>query len=135
MRLHMEGKGTPIVPHLLGRVAEWLKQLNTPHADIFEARVTLGQQAGQYKAQVRLLLAGKTLHAMQHGASPDAAIGAALWGVAHALYKVRARRRSFGVSSPPRQNVWWAATATTARGHAERSTPGGLPLTPATTRH
>jgi ribosome-associated translation inhibitor RaiA len=101
----MEGKNTPIVPHLLARVAERLKQLNTPYADIFAARVTLGQQAGQYMARVRLFLAGKTLHSMQHGASPDAAIGAALWGVAHALYKVRIRQRPPSVPPPHRQNA------------------------------
>lgn len=92
MRLHFEGKDTPIVPHLLGRMAERLAQLNTPHEDICEARVTLVQCEGWHEARVRLLLAEKTLHAMQHGASPDAAIGAALRKIEDALHKVRAAR-------------------------------------------
>jgi ribosome-associated translation inhibitor RaiA len=92
MRLHFEGKDTPIVPHLLGRMAERLTQLNTPHEDICEARVTLVQCEGWHEARVRLLLAEKTLHAMQHGASPDAAIGAALKKIENALHKVRAAR-------------------------------------------
>jgi ribosome-associated translation inhibitor RaiA len=92
MRLHFEGKDTPLVPHLLGRMAERLAHLNTPHDDICEARVTLVQREDWHEARVRLLLAEQTLHAMQHGASPDAAIGAALRKIEDALHKVRAAR-------------------------------------------
>jgi hypothetical protein len=47
----------------------------------------------QYEARVRLLLAGKTLYATQHGDSPDAAIGVALRCVEDALYAQRALRQ------------------------------------------
>ena len=33
MRLHIEGQDTTIVPHLLGRIAERLEQLNEPHEE------------------------------------------------------------------------------------------------------
>ena len=85
MRLHIEGQGMTIVPHLLGRIAERLEHLNEPYEDIFVARVALVNQGRQHEARVRLLLAGKTLYAVQHGDSPDAAIGAALRHVEVAL--------------------------------------------------
>jgi ribosome-associated translation inhibitor RaiA len=93
MRLHIEGKDTTIVPHLMGRIAERLEQLNEVHHDILEARLTLVPHGCQHEARVRLLLAGKTLHATQHGNSPDAAIGAALRRVEDALYAQRALRQ------------------------------------------
>jgi ribosome-associated translation inhibitor RaiA len=94
MRLHIEGKDTPIVPHLVGRIAERLEQLNSLHEDIWEARVTLVQQADSHEARVRLLLSGTTLMAQHHGPSPDAAIGAALRHIAEALMTRRQRRQS-----------------------------------------
>ena len=103
MRLHIEGQDTTIVPHLLGRIAERLEQLNEPHEDIFEARITLVDQKYRHEARVRLLLAGKTLCAVQHGDSPDAAIGAALRHVESALHERRAlrqRARPRPVSAP-----------------------------------
>jgi ribosome-associated translation inhibitor RaiA len=93
MRLHIEGKGTTIVPHLLGRIAERLEQLNDPYEDIFEARVTLVHLGSWHEARVRLLLAGKTLYAVHPGESPDAAIGAALRRLEGALQERRALRR------------------------------------------
>ena len=99
MRLHIEGKDTPIAPHLVGRIAERLEQLNSPHEDIWEVRVTLVQQADGHEAQVRLLLSGTTLMAQHHGASPDAAIGAALRSIADAL-TVHRRRRQYARAVP-----------------------------------
>ena len=110
MRLHIESKDTPIVPHLVGRIAERLEQLNTPHEDIWEARVTLVQQADGHEARVRLLLSGTTLMAQHHGASPDAAIGGALRSIAEALTVRRRRRQS--KRAVPRPAL-----------HAERSLP------------
>jgi ribosome-associated translation inhibitor RaiA len=93
MRLHIEGKDTTIVPHLMGRIADRLEQLNGVHDDILEARLTLVWQGHQHEAHVRLMLAGQTLYAMQHGNSPDAAIGAALRRVEDDLFTQRALRR------------------------------------------
>jgi ribosome-associated translation inhibitor RaiA len=93
MRLHIEGKDTTIVPHLMGRIAERLEQLNEVHDDILEARFTLLHQGSLHEARVRLLLAGKTLYATQQGDSPDAAVGAALGYIEDALYAQRALQR------------------------------------------
>jgi hypothetical protein len=59
----------------------------------------------QHEARVRLLLAGKTLHATQHGNSPDAAIGAALRRVEDALYAQRALRYHSPTVMPSPQNA------------------------------
>lgn len=102
MRLHIESKDTPLVPHLVGRIAERLEQLNTLHEDIWEARVTLVQQADGHEARVCLLLSGTTLMAQHHGSSPDAAIGGALRSIAEALTARRSRWQSHrAVSRPP----------------------------------
>jgi ribosome-associated translation inhibitor RaiA len=100
MRLHIEGKDTTIVPHLMGRIADRLEQLNEVHDDILEARLTLVRQGHQYEARVRLLLAGKTLYATQHGSSPDAAIGAALRCVEDDLSVQRALRHHAHTAMP-----------------------------------
>ena len=93
MRLHIEGKDTPIMPHLMGRIAERFEQLNEVHEDILEVRLTLVRHGDQHEAHVCLLLAGKTLYATQQGDSPDAAVGAALRHVEDALHARRALRR------------------------------------------
>jgi ribosome-associated translation inhibitor RaiA len=93
MRLHIEGKHTGLAPHLLGWIAERLQALNTPEADILEAWVTLVQQKHQEVARVQLQVAGKLLQVTQRGATPDAAIDAALQMVQRALHEVRATRR------------------------------------------
>jgi ribosome-associated translation inhibitor RaiA len=100
MRLHIEGKDTTIVPHLMGRIADRLEQLNEAHDDILEARLTLVRQGHQHEARVRLLLAGKTLYATQHGISPDAAIGAALRRVEDDLSVQRALRQHARTAIP-----------------------------------
>jgi ribosome-associated translation inhibitor RaiA len=93
MRLHIEGKHTRLAPHLMGWIAEQLEALNTPHEDIFEARVTLVQQQHQEVARIQLLLAGKTLRATQRGATSDAAFDAAFQVVQRAVQQVRAMRK------------------------------------------
>ena len=105
MRLHIEGKDTTIVPHLMGRIAERLEQLNEAHGDILEARLTLVHHGSWHEACVRLLLAGKTLYAAQPGNSPDAAVGAALRDVEDALYKRRALRHPAHPVTPALQNA------------------------------
>ena len=93
MRLHIEGKDTTIVPHLMGRIAERFEQLNEAYEDILEVRLTLVRHGDRHEAHVCLLLAGKTLYATQQGDSPDAAVGAALRHVEDALDARRALRR------------------------------------------
>jgi len=93
MRLHIEGKYTGLAPHLLERIAERLKALNTPDEDIFEAWVIFVQYKRQEVARVQLQVAGKLLQVTQRGATPDAAIDAALQMAQRALHEVRATRR------------------------------------------
>src|SRR5919204_6883509 len=93
MRLHIEGKHTGLAPHLLGQIAERLEALNIPDDDIIEARVTFVQQKRQEAARVQLQVAGKLLQVTQRGATPDAAIDAALQMAQQALHESRATRR------------------------------------------
>jgi ribosome-associated translation inhibitor RaiA len=93
MRLHIEGKYTGLAPHLLERIAERLRALNTPDGDISAAWVTFVQHKRQEVARVQLQAAGKPLQVAQRGATPEAAIDAALRMVRRALHEVRATRR------------------------------------------
>src|SRR5215210_245780 len=93
MRLHIEGKHTGLAPHLLEWIAERLKALNTPDDDIVEVWVTLVQQKRQEVARVQLQVAGKLLQVTQRGATPEAAIHAALQRLQRTLQEVRATRR------------------------------------------
>src|SRR5215831_18990402 len=93
MRLHIEGKHTGLAPHLMGLIAERLAELNTPDEDICEACITFVQQKRQEVARVQLQVAGKMLQVTQHGATPDAAIDAALQIIQGALQEIRATRR------------------------------------------
>jgi len=92
MRLHFEGKHAGLAPHLMGWIAERLEALNTPNEDIFEVWVTFLQQKRQAVVHVQLQVAGKLLQVTQRGATPDAAVDAALQIVQRALREVRATR-------------------------------------------
>lgn len=111
MRLHIEGKHTGLAPHLLGRIAERLGELNTPDEDIFEARITFVQQKRQEVARVQLQVAGQLLQVSQRGATPDAAVDAALRIVQRALHEVRATRRA-SAATPVTQGQALRAYAT-----------------------
>jgi ribosome-associated translation inhibitor RaiA len=82
MRLHIEGQHTNIPPHLLGWIAERLEDLDAPHDDILQARVTLAQhKAGQrcrQEARVELTLGTETLSVTQVAKTPYDAVHAAL---------------------------------------------------------
>jgi len=41
IHIHMEGKDTWLVPHLIGRIVERLEALNTLDEDICEAHITI----------------------------------------------------------------------------------------------
>jgi ribosome-associated translation inhibitor RaiA len=121
MRLDIEGKHMTLAPHLVGWIAERLEALNTPYDDICEARVTFVQQGRRDAVCVELLLAGKSLHVTQRGATPDAAVDAAFRIVQRELHDVRAARRariSVGVTQET-----WRAPVPPAAGKAARSAP------------
>src|SRR5262247_2883973 len=72
MHLDIESKHMTLVPHLMGWIAERLKDLNTPYDDICEAHITFIRQRRRDAVCIDLLLTGKSLHITQHGATPDA---------------------------------------------------------------
>ena len=121
MRLDIEGKHITLAPHLMGWIAERLEDLNTPYDDICEARVTFVQQGRRDAVCIELLLAGKSLHVTQRGATPDAAVEAAFRVVQQELHDVRRARRartSVGVA----QETWPAPVSIAVR-KAARSAP------------
>ena len=121
MRLDIEGKHMTLAPHLMGWIAERLEDLNTPYDDICEVRVTFVQQGRRDAVCIELLLAGKSLHVTQRGATPDAAVDAAFRVVQRELHDVRAARwacTSVGVTQET-----WQAPVPIATGKATRSVP------------
>jgi ribosome-associated translation inhibitor RaiA len=114
MRLDIEGKHITLAPHLMGWIAERLEDLNTPYDDICEARITFMQQGRRDAVCIQLLLAGRSLHVTQRGATPDAAMDAAFRVVQRELHNVRTARRartSIGVA----QETWRAPVSIAAR--------------------
>ena len=121
MRLDIEAKHMSLAPHLMGWVAERLKDLNTPYDDIYEVCVTFVQEGWREAVCIDLLLVGKSLHVTQRGATPDAAAAAAFRVVQRELHNIRTARRartSIGVV----QEAWRAPGSITA-GKAARSAP------------
>jgi len=78
----------------MGWIAERFVELNTPDEDILEAQVIFLRQKRQEVARVQIQVAGKLLQVTQRGATPDAAIDAALQMMQRALQEVRATRRA-----------------------------------------
>jgi ribosome-associated translation inhibitor RaiA len=97
MRLHIEGQHTNIPPHLLGWIAERLEDLDAPHGDILQARVTLaGHKNGQrcrQEARVELVLAAETLFVTQVAKTPYDAVCAALKAAERELRNMRTLER------------------------------------------
>jgi ribosomal subunit interface protein len=93
MRIHIEGKHTRITPQLLGWIAERLDDLNAPHQDIIDARVTLVKHRHwrpcRDEARVELRLARQTLDAAQTAETAYDALYAALKTVERRLYAYR----------------------------------------------
>lgn len=76
----------------MGCIAERLAALNTPDDDMCAARLTFVQHKRHDVARVQLQVAGKLLQVTQRGATPHAALDAALQIVQRALQEVRAAR-------------------------------------------
>ena len=95
--MHIEGQHTKIPPHLVGWIAERLEDLDTPHDDILEARVTLtGHQHGKrcrQEAQVELILTAETLFVSQFAKTPFDASYAALRAAERKLRDLRTLER------------------------------------------
>ena len=118
MRLDIEAKHMTLAPHLMGWIAERLKDLNTSYDDICEVRVTFVQQGRREAVCIELLLVGKSLHVTQRGATPDAAVDAAFRVIQRELRDVRTARwarTSIGVTQEA-----WQAPGPLAAGKAAR---------------
>ena len=121
MRLDIEAKHMTLAPHLMGWIAERLKDRNTPYDDICEVHVTFVQQGWREAVCIDLLLVGKSLHVTQRGVTPDAAVDAAFRVVQQELQNVRTARRartSIGVIQET-----WRAPAPIAAGKAAHPVP------------
>jgi ribosome-associated translation inhibitor RaiA len=118
MRLDIEAKHMSLAPHLMGWIAERLKDLNTPYDDIYEVRVTFVQQGRREAVCIDLLLVSKSLHVTQRGATPDAAVDAAFRVIQRELHDVRMARwarTAIGVTQEA-----WQAPGPIAAGKAAR---------------
>jgi hypothetical protein len=93
MRIHIDDTGTPLPPELRGWLAARLDALNTPRAEILEARVTCRVQQLQHppgaQMQVEFLLAGQTLCMVQAGTTLTEAAQAVLHALAQQLWAIR----------------------------------------------
>jgi len=107
-----------LAPHLMGWIAERLKDLNTPYDDICEVRVTFVQQGQREAVCIDLLLVGKSLHVTQRGTTPNAAVDAAFRVVQRELHNARTARRA-RTSTGVAQETWRAPAPITA-GQATR---------------
>jgi ribosome-associated translation inhibitor RaiA len=94
MRIHIEGKQTPITPHLLGWIAERLEDLDTSHEEIIHARVTLTKRQHWRRcsdeAHIELQLGRQILGVAQTANTPYDALFAALKTVERKLDAHRA---------------------------------------------
>ncbi len=94
MRIHIEGKHTPITPHLLGWIAERLEDLDTSHEEIIHARITLTKcpywRRCRNEAHIELQLGKQILGVARSANTPYDALFAALKTVERKLDAQRA---------------------------------------------
>ena len=121
MRLDIEGKHMKLAPHLMGRIAERLEDLNTPYDDICEMRVTFVQRGRRDAVCLELLLTGTVLRVTQCGSTPDAAMDAAFRVVQRKLHDVRAVRLSRTSVGVPQAT--WRTPGPIAAGKAAHIAP------------
>ena len=113
MRIHIDAMGPSVAPELRGWLANRLNALNTPAAEILEARVTCRVQQPPalppVQMQVDCLLAGQTLRVVQTGATLTETAQAVLHALTQQLRAVRlaqqgsqrrGRRRGHGSGRP-----------------------------------
>jgi hypothetical protein len=99
MRIHITKNGLPLSAGLLERITAGLEELNTPHEDIFEARVTLVrpdgcQPRGVAIFRVELMLAGMTLQVARDGETQEDAMQAVLHATDRQLQSYRSLREA-----------------------------------------
>ena len=106
MDVHIEGHHTQVAPDVQAWITQRLEALNTPHADILHARVTLMKherhQQGSEEVRVFVTLPGKTLSATRTGATLDEALSQALDVITHELHDFRVIRQRTVKTPGPR---------------------------------
>jgi len=107
MELHVEAQHTEVAPTLQDWIRTRCEALNTPYADIVQARVALVKHPrhlrGSDEAHVFLTLAGKTLSVTRAGDTLEDALYAVFDVMERELHDFRIRRR--GVSKDPGPRV------------------------------
>jgi cold shock CspA family protein/ribosome-associated translation inhibitor RaiA len=106
MDIQIEGHHTQVAPDMQAWITQRLETLNTPHADIFHARVTLMKherhQQGSEEVRIFLTLPGKTLSATRTGATLDDALHRVLEVVTRELHDFRVIRQRTVKTPGPR---------------------------------
>jgi cold shock CspA family protein/ribosome-associated translation inhibitor RaiA len=106
MEVHIEGHHTRVVPDLQARITQRLEELNTPHADILHARVTLlkheRHQQGSEEVRLFLTLPSKTLSVTRTADTLDEALYQALDVMGRELHDFRVMRQRTVKAPGPR---------------------------------
>jgi cold shock CspA family protein/ribosome-associated translation inhibitor RaiA len=106
MELHIEAQQTNIEPGVRAWITQRLEELNTPHADILHARVTLVKQThhqqGSDEVRVFLTLPGTTLSATRTGITLEDALYAVMDVITRELHDVRVLRQRTVKTPGPR---------------------------------
>jgi glycosyltransferase involved in cell wall biosynthesis len=96
LRLHIESHSTPLAPHLLGTIAEHLRELQVPCGESIAARVTVRRTECCSHSQtvgIELLLGGKTIRVSHEAATPEEAAQGALHVTAQQLRHLQTQRQ------------------------------------------
>jgi cold shock CspA family protein/ribosome-associated translation inhibitor RaiA len=106
MELHIDGQHTEVSAELQRWIADRVETLNTPHDDIFHARVTLEKHArhgyGSDEARVFLTLSGKTISAARTGNTLEDAVYSVFDVIDRELRDFRILRRGVVKDPGPR---------------------------------
>ncbi len=106
MELHVEAQHTEVDPTLRDWIRARCEALNTPHEDIFQARVVLVKHQrhlrGSDEARVFLTLSGKTMSVTRTGETLEDALYAAFDVMERELHDFRTLRRGVSKDTGPR---------------------------------
>lgn len=106
MELHIEAQHTEVDPTLRDWIRARCEALNTPYADIVQARVTLSKHPhhlrGSDEARIVLTLSGKVLTATRTEETIEDALYAVFDVMERTLHDFRSRRRGVNKDPGPR---------------------------------
>jgi cold shock CspA family protein/ribosome-associated translation inhibitor RaiA len=106
MEVRIEGRHTQVAPDVQALIRQRLEELNTPHADILHARVTLVKherhQHGSDEVHMFVTLSGKALSVTRTGDTLDDALYQALQVMSRELHDFRSIRQGTVKTPGPR---------------------------------